>query len=316
MPSKLDQDSTYGAKLLRLFRRLMLDGRKHYQVELAEWLSCSKQTVIRLMAEIEAEIGISLESGLESHKKWYRIRSINRSRFGLDFEELRYLAICRDLAAPYLSAQAQERVDESIFNMSMLLADPAYANRAEAQKPQYRFFSKGRIDYTPHHEHLELLVDAQTQRLACLVRYRAAGKGETREHRFAVSQMVTMNNAIYALGAILSDDFRTMRHFAHLAVHRIVDVTLTNRQVDIGFPQFDGQLFGLPWHEPRKFAIRFRTGKAAEYVRERIWSDSQTITVLKDNGIILEIVTRSEPELLAWVRSFGDDATIVEDTNA
>ena len=316
MPYKLDQDSTYGAKLLKLFRRLMLDGRKHYQVELAEWLSCSKQTVIRLMAEIEAEVGISLESGLEAHKKWYRIRSINRSRFGLDFEELRFLAICRDLAAPYLSAQARERVDESIFNMSMLLADPAYANRAEAQKPQYQFFSKGRIDYTPHHEHLELLVEAQAQKLACLVRYRAAGREETREHRFAVSQMVTMNNAIYALGAILSDDFRSARHFAHLAVHRIEDVTLTNRQVDIQFPQFDGQLFGLPWHEPRKFAIHFRAGKAAEYVRERVWSDSQTITVRKDNSIVLEIVTRSEPELLAWVRSFGDEATFVEDANA
>lgn len=315
MPRKRDIDSTYGTKMLKLFRRLMLDGRKHFQSELAEWLNCSKQTVIRLLAEIEAEIGISLESGLEGHKKWYRIRSISRSRFGLDFEELRYLAICRDLATPYLSQQAQQRVDESIFSMSMLLADPAYANREEAQKPQYHFFSKGRIDYTPHHEHLELLVEAQTQKLACLILYRAVGKDNTREHRFAINQLLSMNNAIYALGAILTDDFKSVCHFAHLAIHRIVDVTLTNKHFAIQFPQFDRELFGLPWHEPRKFSIHFKAGKAAEYVRERIWSDTQTIKTQDDNSIILEIMTHSEPELLAWVRSFGDEANIVENSD-
>lgn len=315
MPRKLDEDYTYGAKLLKLFRRLMLDGRKHYQVELAEWLNCSKQTVIRLIAEIEAEIGISLESGLEGHKKWYRIHSISRSRFGLELEELRYLSICRDLATPYLSAQAKQRVDESIFNMSMLLADPAYANREEAQRPQYQFFSKGRIDYTPHHEQLELLVEAKTQKLACLIRYKAAGREEPRDHRFAVDQIVTMNNAIYVLGAILSDDFRAVRHFSHLAIHRIIDVTLTNKHFSIQFPKYSEELFGLPWHEPRKFSIHFRAGKVADYVQERIWSDSQTIRIQEDNSIILELMTQSEPELLAWVRSFGDDAHIVEENS-
>lgn len=311
MPAKKDIDATYGAKLLKLFRRLMLDGRRHYQIDLASWLNCSKQTVIRLMAEVEAEIGINLESGLDGHKKWYRISSINRSRLGLDFEELRYLAVCRDLAAPYLSEAARSRVDDSIFNMSMLLADPAFANRHEAQKPQYYFFSKGQIDYTPHHDHLELLVQAANEKTACLVQYRAAGREQAREHRFAPGQMVCMNNAIYALGALLTEDFREIRHYTSFAVHRIHDVTLTSKHFAFTIPEFDHELFGLPWHEPKTFRIHFSKGKVADYIRERRWSEKQKIKVQKDKSIILEIVTQSEPELMAWVRSFGEDAEIV-----
>ena len=65
--------------------------------------------------------------------------------------------------------------------------------------------------------------------------------------------------------------------------------------------------FGLPWHEPKNFCIRFRSGKAAEYVRERIWADEQNLEILDDGGVILQIRTRSEPELMAWVRSFGEE---------
>lgn len=36
------------------------------------------------------------------------------------------------------------------------------------------------------------------------------------------------------------------------------------------------------------------------------------ITELEDGGIILEITTRSEPELTAWVRSFGEEAAFIK----
>jgi hypothetical protein len=158
MPHKYDQDRTSGVKLLYLFRKLMLDGRKHFQTDLAEYLLCSPQTVIRLTGEIETVIGASLESGLEKHRRWYQIKTISRSRLGLDFEELRYLSVCRDLAASSLPEQVRNRVDDTIFNLSLLMADQAYAEREKAQKAQFVFYSKGKIDYTPHFEHIEKLV--------------------------------------------------------------------------------------------------------------------------------------------------------------
>lgn len=312
MPAKIDQDSTPGVKLLRLFRKLMLDGRRHFQVDLAEEFQCSPQTIIRLAGEIEAVIGTSLESGTENRKRWYQIKTLSRSSLGLEFEELRYLAVCRDLAASTLPEQVRKRVDGTIFNLSLLMADHEYAERESVQRKQFAFFSKGKIDYTPHFQQIETLLKSVEEKRVCLVRYRAAGKQDISEHRLAVKRLVSMNSALYVLGAVTTDDFRDMRRLINLAVHRIKDVTLTDKHIGFDIPEAEPGTFGLPWHESRTFQIRFKPGKASDYVRERIWADRQTLEELDDGGVMLEIMTRSEPELRAWVRSFGDEAKLLE----
>lgn len=307
MPLKIDQDAGHGVKLLRMFRKLMLDGRRHFQLDLAEELQCSAQTVIRMAGEIEIVIGVSLKSGLENRKRWYQIKTISRNRLGLDFEELRYLSVCRDLAGNTLPEQIRSRVDDTIFNLSVLMADQEYAERAKLQKPQFTFFSKGRIDYSPYFQHIEKLLQAAEERRFCLVRYKAAGKTDDKEHRFAPGRIVSMSGALYIVGAGMTEDFSTIRHQTTLAIHRITNVTLMERKFSFDLPEAAPDSFGLPWHEPRTFRIRFKPGKAANYVRERIWADEQKMEDLEDGGVLLEFTTRSEPEVMAWVRSFGEE---------
>lgn len=311
MPVKRDLDSTTGSKLLRLFQRLMADRRRHFQADLADWLNCSKQTVIRLTHEIEGVIGAQLRTGMETHRRWYQLCPDCRLPLGLDFEELRFLHICRDMAQPYLPEQIRRRVDDSIFRFAMLLADASNTKDAADQPSGFAFFSKGRIDYTPHFTQIDQLLRAQEERRICLVRYRAAGSAEVKEHRFAVGRMACMNNALYALGSDVEDDYRTPRRMTSLAVHRILDVTLTNKPVLFAVPEANPGTFGLPWHDPRTFRIRFKPGKASDYVRERIWADTQKLEEQDDGGVLLEITTCSEPELAAWVRSFGEDALLL-----
>ena len=310
MPPKIDPDATPGIKLLRIFQKLMLDGRRHYQTDLAEEFQCSAQTIIRNIAEIESVVGISLETGLDNRRRWYQIRTITRSRLGLEFEELRYLSICRDLAAASLPKQVAERVDRTLFELSVLMADHAYAAREKVQKPQLAFYSKGRIDYTPYYAFLDKLTKAKEEQLVCLVRYKAVGRKAPREHKFVPGRFVSMSNTLYVTGACLTDDFSSVKHIFSLAVHRIHDVILTERLFHFELPEYSPEAFGLPWHEPRPFTISFAPGKAAEYVRERIWSDNQKMTDLKNGGLLLEITTQSEPELMAWVRSFGEEANL------
>lgn len=310
MPYKKDQDATPGTKLLRLFRKLMLDGRRHFQADLAKELCCSSQTIIGMMAEIEAVIGISLESGLDNRRRYYQIRTISRSRLGLDFEELRYLSVCRDLAAPMLTKEVAERVDETIFSLSVLMADQGYAVRENAQKQQLAFFSKGRIDYTPHYQTIEKLLKAKENRIICLVQYKAPGRDETREHRFAPGRIVAMSNTLYVLGGRVDDDFKTLIHLTNLAIHRILDVTLTTKEYSFDFPEPSTGTFGLPWHEPKTFRIKFASD-CADYIRERIWADQQNLKDTDDGGVILEITVSSQKELESWVRSFGKLAILV-----
>lgn len=313
MPQKFDSDTTSNAKLLKLFRKLMAEGKKHYLSDLAKEFNCSSQTILRLIMVIEAEIGTNLQTGKDGTKRWYQIVSIARSRLGLDFEELRYLAICRDLASPYLPEQVKKRVDESLLNFSLLMSDSAYAGRENIQKEQFAFFSKGYIDYTKHYSTIDKLLKAIDTKMICLIRYKAAGKSEIKEHRFAPHKFVSMSGTLYCLGATVESNYVQMKHYNSFPIHRIIDIISTDKPIKFDIPDVELNMFGLPWHEPRTFKIQFKKGRSSDYVRERIWAENQKMTELEDGGILLEITTRSEPELTAWVRSFGDEAKFIKE---
>jgi predicted DNA-binding transcriptional regulator YafY len=289
----------------------MLDGRRHFQGELAKEFECSPQTIIRMVGEIESVVGVSLESGLDNRRRWYRIATISRSRLGLDFEELRYLSVCRDLAGPILPEQVRRRVDDTIFNLSMLMADQGFTARDKLRNAEFNFFSKGRIDYSSHFGHIELLLKAKEEKQVCRVAYKASGMEAYREHLFAPGHIICMSNALYVLGASVKDSFSEIHHLTNMAIHRILEVAETGRFFFFELPEMELNAFGLPWHEPKTFRIRFTPGKASDYIKERIWADNQKLESLADGGVILELTTRSEPELMAWVRSFGQEAELL-----
>ena len=120
---------------------------------------------------------------------------------------------------------------------------------------------------------LEKLVSSTDKNRVSLVSYKSLSSRKANLHRFATARIVSMNGALYALGASLTEDFRESRFLTNLAIHRIMDVTLTDKFWKIDMPEHDLATFGLPWHEPRIFRIKFRAGRAAQYVKERIWSD-------------------------------------------
>jgi hypothetical protein len=316
MTEKIDQDSSPGIKLLRFFNKLMFENKKHFQTDLAEWLSCSPQTVIRLAREIETVAGLNFEMGLEGRKRWYRMKSSAAGRLGMNHEEVRYLGLCRDLAVNILPSDVIERIDRNLFALSLNITEEK--SLAEGMKSkQLLFFSKGRIDYTPHRDTLEKLLLATEKKLVCLVNYRASGRynEEAREHSFAPGRLISLNNALYVLGASLNND-NSLKFFTNLAIHRIRLIEVTNTKFDIVIPEPDPQTFGFPFHPPKTFNIRFHKGKPADYVRERVWADDQKITEEAEGGLVLTITTRSEMELMAWVRSFGENCELIGTSSA
>ena len=255
MPKKMD-DATSGAKLLAMYTRLMTSGRKHFQVDLAEQLQCSLQTVTRLANTIADAIGQNLESGKEGRRKWFRIRSISNRTLGLSFEELHYLSICSELGAHLLPDPARKRINETILNLSVQMVDRSRASEGSGE-PKFSFYSKGHIDYTPHYETINTLLRASEERRICLVYYQANSRSGVKEHRLAPGRMVSMSNALYVLGAGVTEDYSEIRHLTNLAVHRIEKVRLTDHLFSFDLPDCTSNTFGLPWHEPRTYRIRF-----------------------------------------------------------
>ena len=54
------------------------------------------------------------------------------------------------------------------------------------------------------------------------------------------------------------------------------------------------------------------TGWAARYVTERVWSPDQKIVKKGKDKIRLSFKASSEPEVIGWLLSFGDQAKLIE----
>lgn len=311
MPQAFAPDKSHGTKLLKLFAKLMLEGKRHYQSDLAEELECSKQTVGRLIGEIENFVGANLEIGTENRRRYYQLRSYSARRtLGLDYEELRYLSICHDLATPHLPKGISQRVQETLFSLSVLMADRDYGCREDLQQRQVGFKPKGYIDYSDYFQFIEKFIDAARDRNVCLVEYKANARKQAKTYYFAPGRVFSMNNALYVQGFQVSKKWFEQERATTFAIHRVLDVTKTDKKYDFEPVVEDQSSFGMNWHEPRAYRIKF-DAEAADYVRERIWSEDQKIEELADGGIILTLNAASERELMAWVWSFGEQAAIV-----
>ncbi len=309
MPRKIDVDATTGNKLLRLFRKLMISHGKHYMSDLARELKCSPQTIGRLMLELETELGAQIESGMDSHKKWYKFTSRNSNNLGLDTEEIRYLCLCKDMAAPYLSEDISVHLDQLILKLAIqqLGEDRVEKEYPKIFEPDYSFYSKGQIDYSQHVNSIIKIERAIRESGILKLTYRSSKSNRKKHIYFAPKQFICHSSALYILGASVKDDLKTFEKIKTLLVHRIESVEKTDNKAEFVIPKSDTKDFGLPWlSNPVTFTITFKAGTAANYVKERIWCVNQKLKSLADGELELTLTTRSGPEVLAWCRGFGD----------
>lgn len=310
MPQKKNE-TKYGYKLLDLFISLMVNGNKQYLSDLATKYNCSKSTILNLTNDIEKVIGNNLETGIKNRKRWFHIASYNsRQTFALDFDELRFLHLYKDLAQKMLPTEAAKRIDSTIMNLSCLLSDRDYPDRHNAQQQQVWFSTKGYIDYSKHQNEINTLLNAIADKAYCYVTYTPAGLTASKQYFYAPERIIFSNNAYYVLGHKVSRKDKQEIRPTSFAIHRIKEVTPTYQTFSYEFDENNLGYFGLKWHDPKQFVIHF-SAKVAPYIKERIWSSQQEIHDKDDGSITLKLVSTGEPELLAWVRSFGEDASVI-----
>jgi predicted DNA-binding transcriptional regulator YafY len=312
MPKTRNKDSSPRDKLLSVYQRLTLDGRKHFQTDLAQEENCSAQTIARVVSIIEAHLGKDayIDSGLEGRRRYYQLRSKNRDKsLGFSFEELHYLTTCRDIAGQFLPESVVARIDRTLTDLALQLGERT------APKAHIGFRNKGFIDYAPHLPSIATLRQAIEKRQICTVVYRANGKSEPRSHRYAPGQLLSMNGTLYVQGYGLAEGSVLKERPTIFSVHRIAEVALTGEYFRFNAADADTHKFGLSWHEPKRVRIRFAP-QAADYVRDRVWSDDQMIEELEDGGLVLEVTTTSEKELQSWVWSFRELAKVIDGLEA
>jgi len=310
MAQPLSDDALPRDRLLALYQRLTLDGRPHFQSDLARELGCSPQTVTRLIEVVEQHLGkdVEIERGLDGRRRYYRLRTqAEENGLGYSYEELRWLAIGRDLAAPILPVGVAERIDRTLVSLALQLGE---SNGGAIAGAPISFHGKGFIDYTPHLPTISTLRQAIAKRQICRVSYTRSGEKSACTYRYAPGRILTMSSTLYVQGYRLGEGSLLKERPTTFSLHRIANINPTGEYFNFDAADAEARRFGLNWHSPKRIHIQIDP-RAADYVRDRIWSDDQTIKELDDGGIEIAVTTTSEKELNAWVWSFGGLAQII-----
>lgn len=299
-------EKTATEKILGLYTLLLLSSRAWSLAELARYFSCSKPTILRLLSRIERLEGVALRSELRLEdgrwQKWYwldrPLTSTERARLRFSPVDMRLLAFCRGLAAPFLSADMGKMLDDNLRRASALFAD---GQAQETTAPYVQPAMLGSIDYSPFQAILTSLLRAIQEHLVCEITY---ARKPWRNYEMAVTRLVTGHGALYAHGWEVSERGRPVPvHPLFFAIHRLSDVRLTRRTHELETPVEEAG-FGLADGTPFRVLLHIAS-EMANHARERVFGADQHIEEEADGGILLSFLARSDKELLAWVLSFG-----------
>ena len=315
MPSKWDRDATPAGKAVALFTMLLFNNRAFSLTELSspDRLNVSKPTVLRLIKQLEQACVGNIRRELRGREAWYRLeRPARVPDVSLNAEGLSQLALCREFLASLLPGAMQREIQASLDHMAAFLP----RGEREFHGGVGAAVSKGRIDYTPFQGTIAILMQAIREARVCLVQYRAALGGKTKEYDFAPKRLLACRESLYAEGWIVTPKGTAEALYddpCKLAVHRFQDCVLTVRSSkDVpDIPPPSTEAFGVMEDEPFAVAVRF-DASAAVYVAERQWSDRQRVEEHGDGSITLHAQMFNGDECIAWVLGFGDAAEVLE----
>jgi len=311
MPKKLDPYASSAQKVLGLYSLLLFTGRSYSLGQLAGLFSCSKQTVLRMMEQIELTHRLAVDSWVEGKEKWYKARTpAQRPNVALTIEEIQHLLLCRDIVWHWLPEGLRGDIENTIAKTAVLL--PKYDGRSEALTSLAGARPKGVVDYSQSQDQVDGIMKALRERKVCEVAYHSPERDKPKVLTVAPYQILAYREGLYVrcrMEKALAEPDKF--YDPTLALHRMKSVTLTDRKfraIPVK-PEDTSGGFGLSRGEPFRVVVDI-IPKAAMYVRERIWSPDQVITPKKDGGLTLEFTANSRVEVLNWVLSFGGEAVL------
>ena len=314
MPKKKDPYSSYGQKLISLFASLLFSRQRHSLIELSRMLSCSKQTVLRLVDDIKMSYGVDIEESIENRKKYFRlIRRVGVDpTLNLTESEISVLQMCRAFTEHLLGRQLFEDATQALLKSQAHLSE---SKRVDSR--HFASFIPGSIDYTDHHQIIRRLIKAMDDKKVCKITYKRMMADKAKTFYIKPLKIFSHKDTVYIharMARYPGKRFKEPDFDPLLAVHRIQKIELTERSYefpeDYDFEKFFNQNFGVIKEEAFEVVVEF-SGYAAEYVAERIWSPGQKLTKKKDGTVKLKFSASSEPELISWILSFGDGVKVV-----
>jgi len=315
MGKKHDIYKSYGEKLISLLVKLLFSGDSYSLTELSRILSCSKQTIIRLIDDIDKSYDVEIEQSKIGNRHYYRIKRPTRvPMMSVSETEFMVLQMCRDFTAHLLGKKLFMEATNTLVKSHAL----ASGRKGAESTPFFSSFRPGTIDYTPHHDAIHTLIEAMKQKKVCKISYQAIMETKPKTHAIMPLKLFSHKDTIYLHARIYNANGKkgkAMEFDPLLAVHRIRKAEMTDASYeypkDYNFEKIYNKNFGIIKDEAFKVVVEF-TGWAAKYVSERIWSPDQKIRKAGKNKITLEFIASSESEVISWLLWFGEEARLIK----
>lgn len=313
MPGKIDLYQSYGEKLISLFVRLLFSGESYSLTELSVMLNCSKQTVLRLIDNIRKSYGIEVEETQKGNRNFYRIAKPSgvMKNVPMTEVEIQSLLLCKAFTQHLIGKKLYEEATQAFFK-----SKSALAQSCQLKECNYTAFRPGTIDYTPYHQIIHTLIESMEKHKICKITYQAIESPRPKTFHIKPLKLFSYKDAIYLHAKKAKEPgkpYHAPKYDPLLAVHRMKSVTMTEikfQPEEFDFEKAFNQQFGIIKEETFQVEVSF-TGWAAAFVSERMWSPDQHILKKGKDKIILRFTSSSEQEIISWLLSFGEEATLL-----
>ncbi|MFA7164998.1 MAG: WYL domain-containing protein [Desulfoplanes sp.] len=300
-------DDTPAIKAVKLYNLLLYSGREHSLSQLAKKFNCAKSTVSRHIEALECAFPNTITRKKANGQIFFCFKPPKSvPSTSLDSEELRALALCKQIGDAVLPQTIKDKVENAVLQAATLIRN--YDERGEINAPLNIPRFKGRIDYTPHSETIQKIIQAIDKKIVCEVLYESGNTPKVFHAGFM--RLVSFHDALYAEGYLTHDRAPEQGCSITFAMHRIANVVLLQLNHDFEKMPEPSDYFGFMEEEPFNVKIRF-SPSVIRYVLEREWSTEQKATRHRDGSATLTFMAQSRFEVLSWVLSFGDKAKVL-----
>ncbi|HPU96605.1 MAG TPA: WYL domain-containing protein [Candidatus Hydrogenedentes bacterium] len=299
-------------RLLQLYL-LLCDGKRYTLSQLAERINGSRQTVLRLMEELDCVRGVVIKKWKEGRQRYYQLRSrTSMSSIPLDPDTIRYLVLCQHIVRHMIPEPVRENLEHRFMEHLAGGESPA----SEGESFSLETLKKGYVDYTPFRGIFDDLELSMRKRTLCRVIYRTRINKPEKIFYIAPLKLLATKDSFYVVGQVTDQNGNPEdRSPMTMALHRIRSVTrLEKRFPDTWRQRADAvglHNFGFRFDPPFRVRIRFNPD-AATYVHERRWSEDEEKRLLEDGSLELVFTSTSRPEVRAFVCGFGSGAELLE----